>query len=65
MYNEAANLAHRAGLHYDSSGAMGPFHLRVALTAGAEGAGGKNRKILILLKIDGMFLVQLIIPGQK
>ena len=38
MYNEAANLAHRAGLHYDSSGAMGPFHLRVALTAGAEGA---------------------------
>ena len=38
MYNEAANLAHRAGIHYDSSGAMGPFHLRVALTAGAEGA---------------------------
>ena len=39
MYNEAANLAHRWGIHYDTAGAFGkPFHLKVTLGAGAEGA---------------------------
>ena len=39
MYNEFANLAHRAGIHYDSSGAFGKnLHLRVSMTYGNEGA---------------------------
>ena len=41
MYNEAANLAHRAGIHYDTAGAFGkkfPLHLKATLGVGAEGA---------------------------
>ena len=55
MYNEAANLAH-GGLHYDSSGAMGPFHLRVALTAGAEGAWRQEDSDSV--EDDGMLLAR-------
>ena len=41
MYNEAANLAHRAGIHYDTAGAFGkknPFHLKATFGVGGEGA---------------------------
>ena len=41
MYNEFANLAHRAGLHYDNGGAFFPkgFHVRALLIGyGNEGA---------------------------
>ena len=41
MYNEFANLAHRAGLHYDNGGALFPkgFHVRALLIGyGNEGA---------------------------
>ena len=38
MYNEAANLAHRAGIHYDTAGVTKPFHMKISLTSGNEGA---------------------------
>ncbi len=38
MYNEAANLAHRAGIHYDTAGSTKPFHLKTSFTVGEEGA---------------------------
>jgi len=38
MYNEAANLAHRAGIHFDTNGSTKPFHLKASFTAGNEGA---------------------------
>ena len=41
MYNEAANLAHRAGIHYDTAGAFGkknPLHLKATFGVGGEGA---------------------------
>lgn len=39
MYNEFANLAHRAGIHYDTGGAFGKnLHVKVSMTYGNEGA---------------------------
>ena len=39
MYNEFANLAHRAGIHYDTGGAFGKnLHVKISMTYGNEGA---------------------------
>ena len=42
MHNETMNFGHRAGFGYDTSGALGPFHLKANIFHGHEGAIEQN-----------------------
>ena len=64
MYNEFANLAHRAGLHYDNGGALFPkgFHVRALLIGyGNEGAWRLEQEDGMVVRLLGTTQLQLTI----